>query len=254
MLYKIFNSVIYLFLCNICALNILSASELSQKMKDEMHNLIEEYILGNPEIVLKALKLIETKQIVEQELREKILIKENKDIIFSQAGVFYDPEQHLVIVSFIDFNCSFCKKSDAVLSRAIEKNPDITYLVKNFPILGETSVLAARAAIFLKNNEERQTYLNFVNLMMSNPSKITLKTINSIARSSGSSLNITLDKLKSSDIDNTLNENFRLSDVLEISGTPTLLINNKLYRGHIEGDNLDEIIKTYRGEISKPQN
>ena len=42
--------------------------------------------------------------------------------------------------------------------------------------------------------------------------------------------------------------------MLGISGTPTLLINNRLYRGHIEGDNLDEIINTYRGYISESQN
>ncbi len=241
-------------MCKISIVNNLLASEISIESKAELNKLIEKYILENPEIILKAWKLIEAKQKNEQELKEKKLIQQFEEIIFSQKGIFYDPKVQPVIVSFVDFNCSFCKKSDEVISAVIKKYPDIIYLVKNYPILGEGSVIAARAAIFLQFNESSQTYLSFINLMMKSSSRLTLEKINTFARSSGSPLNITLEKLQSSDINDKLEENFRLSEMLGISGTPTLLINNKIYRGHIEGDNLDEIINTYIGDISKPQN
>ena len=41
--------------------------------------------------------------------------------------------------------------------------------------------------------------------------------------------------------------------MLGIAGTPTFIINGEIYRGHLEGYELEEIINNYRKKIHKKQ-
>ena len=52
--------------------------------------------------------------------------------------------------------------------------------------------------------------------------------------------------LYTSKVDKIINANYKVGEMLGIAGTPTFIINGEIYRGHLEGYELEEIINTYR--------
>ena len=157
------------------------ASDTTSVTKEEIFSAIEEYIMANPSIILRALKKLEDDQLEMKQLKEKQTIIENKDLIFSYNDIFLNPNKDLVIVSFVDFNCTFCKKSDLVIRDLLKSNSDIIYLVKDFPILGELSLLAARASVSVMLHEVKNvSELSKLLMLMAKDNKLR-KTLGNAA-------------------------------------------------------------------------
>ena len=165
-------------------------------------------------------------------------------------NIFLNPNKNLVIVSFVDFNCTFCKKSDLVIRDLLKSNSDIIYLVKDFPILGELSLLAARASVSVMLHEVKNVHSEFVRNLMGIESEITMEKIRAIGLKSGVKSEDVFKYMYANEVDKIISSNFEIGRKLGLEGTPSFLINNKVYRGHIDSDNLKEIINTYRRQLS----
>ena len=63
----------------------------------------------------------------------------------------------MVIVEFLDYRCGFCRRSHPEVAELISTDGNIRYIVKEFPILGEESVLASRFAISVLQNVDAAT-------------------------------------------------------------------------------------------------
>ena len=251
---QIFIGALFFWLAIILSKNpLLASSEISEKAKDELFVLIEEYILKNPEIIVEAFKKLENKQLAEKKIREKQIINENIKKIFHLNGEILNPEKNIIIVAFVDLNCAYCKKSDYEIRKILKLNKDIKYIIKHFPILGESSMLAARASISVRLEENFNVYLKFYNNLMMSKSKLSLTEIERIAVNSGANTDIMIRTLYTSKVDKIINANYKVGEILGIAGTPTFIINGEIYRGHLEGYELEEIINNYRKEIQKKQ-
>ena len=53
----------------------------------------------------------------------------------------------VTIYEFSDYNCGYCKRIFADLQSVLSEQSDVKLVVKEFPILAESSVVAAKAAI-----------------------------------------------------------------------------------------------------------
>ena len=250
------NFIVTLLVCLAITLlknPLLASSEISEKAKAELFVLIEEYILKNPEIILQAFKKLENKQLAEKKTRETQIINENIKKIFNSNGEILNPEENIIIVAFVDLNCAYCKKSDYEIRKILKLHKDIHYIIKHFPILGESSMLAARASISIRLKEDFNVYLEFYNNLMMSKFKLSLKEIERIAVNSGANTDIMISTLYTNKVDEIINANYKVGEMLGIAGTPTFIINGEIYRGHLEGYELEEIINTYRKRIQKKQ-
>ena len=227
-----------------------TALETTSETKEAIFSAIEEYIMANPSIILRALKKLEDDQLEIKQSKEKQSIIENQELIFSYNDIFLNPNKNLVIVSFVDFNCTFCKKSDLVIRDLLKSNGDIIYLIKDFPILGESSLLAARASVSIMLHEVKKVHSEFVRNLMGIGSEITMEKIRAIALKSGVKSENVFKYMYANEVDKIISSNFEIGRKLGLEGTPSFLINNKVYRGHIDSDNLKEIINTYRRQLS----
>ena len=174
-------------------------------------------------------------------------------VTFHLNGEILNPEKNIIIVAFVDLNCAYCKKSDYEIRKILKLNKDINYIIKHFPILGESSMLAARASISIRLEEDFNVYLKFYNNLMMSKSKLSLTEIERIAVNSGANTDIMIRTLYTNKVDEIINANYKVGEMLGIAGTPTFIINGEIYRGHLEGYELEEIINTYRKRIQKKQ-
>lgn len=207
------------------------ATDLEKKFKD--------FILDNPEIILESLENYErTKlKILEQESKEKI--DDLKNLLYEKTGLYSgDPLSPHTIIEFLDYNCSYCKSLHKNITKLIkEKNVKVIY--KNFPILSADSIDFAKIAIILseQNNEIFNKFHNFLLSSKKMPSMVEVEIFLS-------NQNIDLKKIKEmfeeKFVINSLELHKRIALELKLQGTPALIINNKLFFGYLD---YNEIIK-----------
>ena len=72
-----------------------------------------------------------------------------RDAIFDDGFSFVggNPEGSVTIVEFLDYQCGFCRRAHPEVRELIAADGDIRWIVKEMPILGPGSELAARAAV-----------------------------------------------------------------------------------------------------------
>ncbi|RAI32939.1 disulfide bond formation protein DsbA, partial [Rhodoplanes roseus] len=72
-----------------------------------------------------------------------------QDQLFNSKNqvVLGNPDGAVTLVEFFDYNCGYCRRAYPDMMALIDNNPDLKMVLKEFPILSEGSVQAARIAV-----------------------------------------------------------------------------------------------------------
>ena len=118
-----------------------SADTLDRK---EVETIVRDYLLANPELLLEVQQALDAKQ-KEEQRRALAIIKDAKDEIFNSAhdGVVGNPDGKVTIVEFYDYNCGYCKRAIEDMQALTAADPDLRFVLKEFPILGPDSQKAS---------------------------------------------------------------------------------------------------------------
>ena len=207
------------------------ATDLEKKFKD--------FILDNPEIILESLENYErTKlKILEQESKEKI--DDLKNLLYEKTGLYSgDPLSPHTIIEFLDYNCSYCKSLHKNITKLIkEKNVKVIY--KNFPILSADSIDFAKIAIIL-SEQNNEIFNKFHNFLLSSKKMPSMVEVEIFLSKQNTDLKKIKEMFEEKFVINSLELHKRIALELKLQGTPALIINNKLFFGYLD---YDEIIK-----------
>src|SRR6478672_9658370 len=85
-------------------------------------------------------------------------LAEGDDTILTEALVLRDPEipaagnvdGDISIVEYFDYQCPYCRKVEPELRQVVQDDGKIRLVLKDWPILGPVSVIAARMALASK--------------------------------------------------------------------------------------------------------
>jgi len=215
-----------LTLITILQLHTVSADEMEEKMK--------QFILENPEIILKSLENYEVQLEKKQNLEsKKKIIKYKSDILDSSNGLYSgNNESKVSIVKFSDYNCSYCKKAHQDIVKIKKKFPNVKIIYKNFPILSPLSEKLARISYLIAENDNEKFNI-FHNSILSNKGPLNDKKVNNILKGLGYDLKDIENKLKNEKINNSLNKDVKLANNLELRGTPVFIIRNEIFFGYV---------------------
>ena len=125
------------------------AGPFDAKQKAAIEEIIKDYLLANPEVMLEIQTALESKMEKLQADKLKTALKNNTDDIFrsSSAPVAGNVKGDVPIVEFFDYNCGYCKKAFIDLAKAVEQDPKIKLILNELPILSKGSEEAARVAL-----------------------------------------------------------------------------------------------------------
>ena len=212
--------------------------------RSQIEAVVRDYLLKNPEIMLEVQEALETKQREEQRLAALGVISQNKEEIFNSAfdGVVGNPQGKVTIVEFYDYNCGFCKHALADMKALTEANPDLRFVLKEFPILGPDSHKASVVSqAFHKLMPEK--YGEFHTALLGGEGRANEATAIKVALSLGADEK----KLRKAMQDPAINEEFsrtyELANRLAITGTPSYVIGNEVVFGALGKDVLAEKIE-----------
>ena len=224
-----------------------NAAEFNDGQRREMESIIENYLLSHPEILQDMSQILEQKQKqAEDEQRKGGLVK-NADQIFRDKADFVagNPDGKVTMVEFFDYNCGWCKKGFPEVMSLLDTDKDLKFVLKEFPIFGEDSEYAAKAAIA---SGKQGKYWNLHIAMFSHEGKITKESVDEIA--AGIGLNMTQLKKDMEDpaLTKILERNRALAQSLAINGTPAFIIDDKLVPGYLPKAELATAINEIRAK------
>jgi protein-disulfide isomerase len=223
----------------------VSAQSFNDQQKQEMGDFIRSYLLEHPEILREmADKLEQQDQQDEQIARTEGLAKQ-KDVVFRHDGdaVIGNPKGDVTIVEFMDYNCGWCKRSVGEVQALVEKDKNLRIVLKEFPIFGQHSEFAAKAALA---SIKQRKYWPFHQAMFTHEGQITDQVVLEIAKSQGLDVAKLNEDMKDQKVLNTISTNYDLAKTLKLNGTPAFIVDNKVFPGYLPLDALEAAIAEVR--------
>ena len=109
-----------------------SAAELQ---RSDVEQIIREYLLAHPEILIEMSNSLRNKQEAEQEKADSSLLKQYRDEIFNNAQdpVGGNPKGTLTIVEFFDYNCGTVNEPNPSSLKYCQKIRKFGISTKSFP-------------------------------------------------------------------------------------------------------------------------
>jgi protein-disulfide isomerase len=230
---------------------------LTMKQQEAIRKQIHDYILENPSIIFDAIDAMRVKEELISENNAKIVLTERKEEIFNDPDtpVLGTPKGDIVIVYFYDYRCPYCKGMVDTLFSVVETSdtpndkeallsPKVIHhvrlLMKELPLLGPESILAAKASLASRNQKHFEA---FHRALMHFKGPINEKSILKIAQDIGMNsdqLRRDMDNPKTSDI---IRKNNQLARALNISATPAFVIGNKIIPGALSENALKQLLE-----------
>jgi protein-disulfide isomerase len=137
--------------------------------------------------------------------------------------VLGNPDGDISIVEWFDFNCPYCRKLEPELRQAVQDDGKVRLVLKDWPILGPVSVVAARVALACKYQGK---YDKAHDAMIGVSSKLTEPRIYELIAAAG----VDVDRVKqdlaanAKAIDGMLARNNQTAEGLGFQGTPSFIV------------------------------
>jgi protein-disulfide isomerase len=171
----------------------------------------------------------------------------------SEAAVLHDPDiavagnpdGDIAIVEWFDYQCPYCRKLEPELRQVVQDDGKVRLLLKDWPILGPVSVVAARMALACKYQGK---YVQAHDALMGVNSKLTAERIDELIRDAG----IDPDRAKrdlaanAKAIDAILARNNEQAEALGFKGTPSFIIGKFRVPGVLTMAQFEQVIADAR--------
>jgi protein-disulfide isomerase len=232
------------------AATTLSAQDMSEAERAEFRAEVRAYLLENPEVLMEAIAVLENRERDAQASADQALATayatQLGDDGFSYVGG--NPEGDVVLVEFMDYRCGYCRRAFAEVEELIAADSNIRFVLKEFPILGEQSVMASRFAIATQIVEGDEAYKDVHDALMTINADITLPTLTRLAEGLVLDTDAIMAEMDSAAVTERINATRELAQALQITGTPTLVMNDQMLRGYVPLAQMQQIAASLRLE------
>lgn len=231
------------------------ASAEGSANRAEVENIVREYLLQNPEILLDMQQALEMKQREEQRVANLEVIESAKDDIFNAAydGYVGNPDGKTTIVEFYDYNCGFCKRAQEDMLALTAADPDLRFVLKEFPILGPDSTKAHVVSMAFRTLMPEK-YGDFHNQLLGGQGRATEASAIKVALSLGADEAKLREEMKNPAINAAFEKTYELANRLAITGTPSYVIGNEVVFGALGQEVLAEKIAEARAAAPEASN
>ncbi len=178
--------------------------------------------------------------------------------VLTEALVLRDPEIPVVgnpdgdvtIVEYFDYNCPYCRKVAPELRQVVQDDGKVRLVHKDWPILGEVSVIAARMALASKYQDK---YVQAHDALIGVSSKLTAPRVRELLAGAG----IDLDRAdrdlaaNAKAIDAIIARNGDQATAFGFKGTPSYIVGKFRVPGVLTMAQFDQAIADARKAAAK---
>ncbi|KIC39334.1 DsbA family protein [Leisingera sp. ANG-M7] len=227
-------------------------SAMSEAEREAFGKEVRSYILANPELILEAVDLLEQRQQQAEAVRDDALVADNLEELVNDgySWVGGNPEGDITLVEFMDYRCGYCRRAAPEVAKLLKSDGNIRLVIKEFPILGDASVLSARFAVATKLVAGDDAYKDVHDALIEfggEPNEVALRRL-----AEGLSLDAEaiFAKMDSEEVTAELRQTRALAQKMAISGTPTFVLGTELLRGYLPADQMELMVAEIREQQS----
>ncbi len=225
-----------------------TSKEFSSDQEEAIARIVRKTLVSRPEIIQEAIVALQQKEKAQEEQRKISALSDNADMLFRSKfdPVEGNPKGDVTVVEFFDYNCPYCRKGFKTLEKVMEEDKNLRVVFKQFPIFGNASLTAARAALASKKQGK---YFAYHKALLEADGRITDLSVFTIAQKVGLDIDRLKNDMEDADVAKSIAETKGLANRLGINGTPAYYVGDKFIGG--VPPNLAEVMKNYASDIRK---
>ncbi len=213
----------------------------SREPDHEFGDRVRAYILANPGVVEDALgKLDEIKARSRQSTVAKAIEKYRFNIERDDADFAANPAGRITLTEFFDYRCPHCLNIAPIVLKIIRDHPDVRVVFKEYPIFGDVSVRASRAAqlVHARGGDYLGVYRAF---MAKRP--LDVDDIDAVLKNESVNARDLDDRAAMEKFNKHIHDTAHLAAELGIDGTPTFVVGDSVIIGE-DPAALDRAVKS----------
>lgn len=212
-----------------------------------VEKIVRDYLLANPDVVVEAIRLYREQAEQARQAHAKAALAESRAQLMNDpdSPVGGNPKGDVTIVEFFDYRCGYCKRVLPTIQEIIKTDKNVRIVFKEFPILGDESMVASRAALAaFKINPKK--YEAFHNALMLSTGGLPVARVLRLAQELGYDPDALRKVMDSPEIEARIQKNYLLAESLNIRGTPAFVVGNELVPGAVDLEQLRSLIAQAR--------
>lgn len=221
-------------------------SAFSDAQRSEIETLISSYLRRNPEVVIEAQEIFLARQQAAETDRQKQFLNTRRKELFEDPATptLGAAQPDVTIVEFFDYQCGYCKMAFMEMNKLLEQDSKVRVAMKEYPILGPASLVAAKAALAAR---VQGRYAEFHRALITQKGRLDDELIFKTARSAGLDVDKLRKDMEAPEIQLHLAANRALADGLGLSGTPAFIIGQEVFPGAIRFEDMKRKVAAARG-------
>jgi protein-disulfide isomerase len=222
------------------------APTFSTDQRHEIEGIVKDYLVQHPEVLQDAMDALDKQQKQADADKARVTIKENNATIFNSSHqvVLGNPQGSVTMVEFFDYNCAFCKRALPDMMGLLKTNPDLRFVLKEFPVLGPGSVEAAHVAVAARMQDPTgKKYIEFHQKLLGGRGAADKERALAVAKEVGFDMARLEKDMDSDEVKQTIDEDMKLADALGVNGTPSYVVGDEVVVGAVGIDTLKDKIK-----------
>ena len=227
----------------------MDLTELTDAERAQFRAEVRAYLMENPEVILQAVEQMQNNQAQAQMQADFDLVTANADEIFDDgySWVGGNPDGDITLVEFLDYRCGYCKRAHGEVAKLLETDGNIKLIVKEFPILGDQSLLASRFAVATKQVAGNDAYKQLNDALMAFNGEVSLPALRRLGESFELDVAAIEAKMDSDEVTQEIAQTRALAQKLQITGTPTFVMQDEMLRGYLPYDQMMALVEEKRG-------
>jgi protein-disulfide isomerase len=225
------------------------AQTFSGDQRQEIEGIVKNYLLQHPEVMQDVMAELEKHQKAAEAEKNRAAVADNNATIFSSPHqvVLGNPQGNVTMVEFFDYNCGYCKHALTDMLTLLKTDPNLKFVLKEFPVLGEGSVEAAHVAVAARMQDVTgKKYIEFHQKLLGGRGPADKARALAAAKEVGFDMARIEKDMASDEVKKTIDENLKLADLIGVNGTPSYVVGDEVVVGAVGLDALKEKIAAER--------
>ena len=225
------------------------AQTFSADQRQEIEGIVKNYLLQHPEVMQDVMAELEKRQKTAEAEKNRAAVADNNATIFSSPHqvVLGNPQGNVTMVEFFDYNCGYCKHALSDMLTLLKTDPNLKFVLKEFPVLGEGSVEAAHVAVAARMQDATgKKYIEFHQKLLGGRGPADKARALAAAKEVGFDMARIEKDMGSDEVKKTIDENLKLADLIGVNGTPSYVVGEEVVVGAVGLDALKEKIAAER--------
>lgn len=213
--------------------------------REQVEQIVREYLLQNPEIIVEAIEALEARQKQATQAGQRNAVAAHKEQLLRDRDtpVLGNPSGDVTLVEFFDYRCPYCKQVAPALTQLLKEDRNLRLVMKELPILGPDSVLAARAALAAHAQGKYEAMHMALLRHRGTYDETVIQKIAKEVGLDGARLKTDMEK---PEIAAMIDRNRTLARALAVTGTPAFIIGDQVLPGAADLDTLRLVVETER--------